>query len=138
MPPPEDWEVEHVRWQEEEVQPRNRCSLPEFWAHFDGGTGDASAGREWTPAPHVTPADTARDTKSLQRCLDQRLYFLVRLQGTNCGCPQGYHATTAKLVAKNLLASQARSGASRSGSIGWARAHAQPQSACWQRRPRAR
>ena len=81
IPSPPAWELEHDEWQEE-VQRRHFRTLPESWADYDKAkSSDASAGRGWEPGPRITEQDKQKDIQSLNRCLDQRLYFVVRSQG---------------------------------------------------------
>ncbi len=43
--------------------------------------GEQSTAGAFQPAPRVTEADHQKDTKSLQRALDKRLFLLVKQQG---------------------------------------------------------
>ena len=43
--------------------------------------GEQQTAGAFQPAPRVTEADHRKDTKSLQRALDKRLFLLVKRQG---------------------------------------------------------
>ena len=51
-------------------------------------TGEEGRGA-FQPAPRVTEADRKKDTKSLQRALDKRLFLLVKAEGGHMLCGPG-------------------------------------------------
>lgn len=78
-PTPPEWAVEHHKWLSD-INNRKRAEMPPAWTDVDRDKEGVTA-QQWEPADRITDADRAHDTKSLWRCLEHRLYFVVRRQG---------------------------------------------------------
>ena len=86
MPEPPEWESEYKLWQIDLQNKHNKVLPDEFiqpkTTYEQGETEEGS--QQWQPAPRVTEADHAKDTKSLWRRLDRRLFLLVKTKGIDC------------------------------------------------------
>ena len=86
MPEPPEWESEYKLWQIDLQNKYNKVLPDEFiqpkTTYEQGDTEEGS--QQWQPAPRVTEADHAMDTKSLWRRLDKRLFLLVKTKGRTC------------------------------------------------------
>lgn len=94
-PLPEDWEIAYEDWAQP-IRARKDQQLPQDWqkakkATVDDATVGADPGQngasQFEPAPRLTEADKTGDVKSLMRCLDRYLYFVVRTQSGAWGFP---------------------------------------------------
>ncbi|MCJ1463991.1 hypothetical protein MMC07_002601 [Pseudocyphellaria aurata] len=75
-PEPPPWAVEHHTWLSE-LDNRKRAEKPRHWIDTEKEVDEVSSARQWQAADRITDADRSHDTKSLWRCLDQRLYFVI-------------------------------------------------------------
>lgn len=86
MPEPPEWESKYKLWQIDLQNKHNKVLPDEFiqpkTTYEQGETEEGS--QQWQPAPRVTEADHAKDTKSLWRRLDRRLFLLVKTKGRDC------------------------------------------------------
>lgn len=75
-PEPSAWAVEHHKWLSD-LDNRKRAEKPRHWIDTEKEADEVTSARQWQAADRTTDADRSNDTKSLWRCLDQRLYFVI-------------------------------------------------------------
>lgn len=92
-PLPEEWEIKYQKWATE-IRSRRQDTLPDHWQKIKKGPVDDIEEKDdaesWMGASRTTEADEKGDVKSLMRCLDHYLYFVVqRSSGEWCfpSCP---------------------------------------------------
>jgi len=76
MPELPAWEKEYQEWSEEK-QLKKRKELPAELIETRYNEENAGV-LDWEPAPRITPDDTAKNMKSLNRALDKKLYLIVK------------------------------------------------------------
>jgi len=79
MPELPEWEREYEEWSFAR-QNEKRKILPQIFTSTQYNE-ENSAEVDWEPAPRITPDDVAKNTKSLNRALDKKLYLVVKSAG---------------------------------------------------------
>lgn len=108
-PEPSAWAVEHHKWLSD-LDNRKRAEKPRHWIDTEKEADEVTSARQWQAADRTTDADRSNDTKSLWRCLDQRLYFVIGGNGKPFSFPERHHAAgeTMRAAAERVLQESAQ------------------------------
>ena len=79
-PTPPSWIVEYRQWFAE-LNERKRVEKPAAFIDTERDREVSSENQQWKPADRITDDDRTGNIRSLWRCLEQRLYFVIRAEG---------------------------------------------------------
>ncbi|MEW5317072.1 MAG: hypothetical protein WDW38_008403 [Sanguina aurantia] len=111
MPPPEPWELEHAAYMWKQEMARGELkSYPRPAKATGEEDRKADLGqelRQFTPGKRTTAADASGSTSTMKRCLEERLFMLVR-RSTAGGQPGPWHFPMARIAERESISGAAK------------------------------